>query len=326
MMHQLTMCGPMGICNITRFNFKDLDLRNMSKSHKLCPNCFCDNLCFGRGDCCPDKYFALSGLVCDNVTFVNATQDESRDQRSSFLTIRNCPYGTEQVKAKMCEHEYEDLNKLRYPPVTSNITNLTYANRFCAQCHDETSYQFWNLDINCKEFLDINFLSSFKEVIDSGIENRCVMQFVPHEDKPAYNCFHLQDYHFDSCNKTRFWKTRDGDVLNACESIYVNNDTLFKNSFCRMCNPTFYEGGVITECNVTGLWNFFDKSIKQACSRFGLNEGTLPFKNIFCRICNAPENMRDSYVDASANVKIEVLINSNKNDVYYTTIKMNNFF
>lgn len=169
-MHQLTMCGPMGICNITRFNFKDLDLRNMSKSHKLCPNCFCDNLCFGRGDCCPDKYFALSGLVCDNVTFVNATQDESRDQRSSFLTIRNCPYGTEQVKAKMCEHEYEDLNKLRYPPVTSNITNLTYANRFCAQCHDETSYQIWNLDINCKEFLDINFLSSLQEVIDSGIE------------------------------------------------------------------------------------------------------------------------------------------------------------
>lgn len=307
MMHQLTMCGPAGFCNITQINLKNLDL-NMSKSHKLCTDCFCDNLCFGRGDCCPDKYFALSGLVCNNVTFVNATRDESRDQRSSFLMIKVCPHETERVIAQKCEQKYDSLNKLKYPPVTSSITNLTYANRFCAQCNNETSFQFWSMDIHCQEFLDINFLSSFKEIVDNGIKNRCVMQFVPLENKTAFGCYHLQRHHFDSCNKTGFWKKVDLDVWIACRSLYVNNDTIYKNSFCRMCNPTFYKGNVISQCNVTGQWKLFDKNIKEACSRFESNEGTLPFKNIFCRICNTPEHLEETFVDASAEISKKFFI------------------
>lgn len=326
LMNYLTMCGQGNFCNVTQFNFTNLDF-NISKNHKLCPDCFCDNLCFGRGDCCPDKYFALSGLVCYNVTFVNETlgYDESRNQRSSFLMIKNCPRATDQLIKEKCKNQADSVDKLKYPPVTSVITNLTYANRFCAQCNDETSYQFWNLDINCIQFLDINFLSSFKEVVDRGIEHVCVMQFAPHDDRPAYNCYHLQGFHFDTCNKTGFWKTRDDDVLYACESMYVNNDTFFKNPFCRMCNPTFYEGEVIKQCNVTGLWDFFDEQIEQACSRFGLNEGTLPFKNIFCRICNAPEKFKYKFVDASAKVNTEVLLDNKGNETYYLSIKINKF-
>ncbi|XP_052687425.1 uncharacterized protein LOC128166354 [Crassostrea angulata] len=320
MMHQLTMCGPAGFCNTFSGN---LDL-NISKSHKLCPDCFCDNLCFGRGDCCPDKYFAQSGLVCNNVTFVNATRDESRDQRSSFLMIKECPHETERVIAEKCEQSNDSLSKLKYPPVTSSITNLTYANRFCAQCNNETSYQSWNIDIYCQEFLDINFLSSFKEIVDNGIKNRCVMQFASLKNKNVFGCYYLQ-YHFDSCNKTGFWKTGDTDVLHACESLYVNNDTLFKNSFCRMCNPTFYKGDVISQCNVTGRWNLFDKKIKDACSHFELNEGTLPFKNIFCRICNTPETLENTFMDASAEISTKVLYNSYNTTVYYLSIKMNKF-
>lgn len=87
MIHYLTLCGPESFCNITQFSFRNLDF-SFPRNHKLCPDWFCDNLCFGRGNCCPDKYFALSGLVCDNVTSVNATRDQSRDQRSSFLLIK----------------------------------------------------------------------------------------------------------------------------------------------------------------------------------------------------------------------------------------------
>ncbi|XP_052687428.1 uncharacterized protein LOC128166357 [Crassostrea angulata] len=324
LLHHLTMCGPENVCNITQFSYRTPEFK-ISKSHKLCPNCFCDNSCFGRGDCCPDKYFAHSDLVCNNVTFVNATQDESREQRSSFLLIKKCPDGTEQPIKEKCEKEANSIDKLKYPPVTSMLTNLTYANRICAQCNHEPSYQFWNLDIYCRVFLDINFLSSFKEVVDHGIEHACVMQFAPHDDKAAYNCYHLQGFHFDSCNKTGFWKKKDNDLLYACESMYVNNDTLFKNPFCRMCNPTFFEGDIITQCNVTGMWNDFDRNIKQACSRFGFNEGTFPFKNIFCRICNAPDNFKYNYVDASAKISTKVFLTFNKKDLYHMSIIINNF-
>lgn len=324
LMNYLTMCGAGNFCNISQFSDIDLNFE-ISKSHKLCPDCLCDNLCFGRGDCCPDKYFAQSGLVCDNVTFVHAMQDESRDQRSSFLMIKTCPNGTDEFIKEKCEKEADSVAKLKYPPVNSIITNLSYANRFCAQCNDEPSYQFWNLDIHCRVFLDTNFLSSFKEVVDHGKKHACVMQFAPHDDKPAYNCYHLQGFHFHSCNKTGFWKTRNDDVLHACESMYVNNDTFFKNPFCKMCNPTFYEGEVITKCNVTGMWDFFDENINQACSRLRLNEGTLPFKNVFCRICNAPEKLKYKFVDASAKVSTKVLLTMKRNDIYHLSIKVNKF-
>lgn len=45
MMHQLTMCGPAGFCNINQINLKTLDF-SMSKSYKLCTDCFCDSFCF----------------------------------------------------------------------------------------------------------------------------------------------------------------------------------------------------------------------------------------------------------------------------------------
>lgn len=91
-----------------------------------------------------------------------------------------------------------------------------------------------------------------------------------------------------------------------------------------MCNPTFYKGEAITQCNVTGLWEFFDESIEEACSRFELNEGTLPFKNIFCRICNAPENTRYSFIDGSAEINTKVLLKKiNGNNLYYNYLCKN---
>lgn len=76
---------------------------------------------------------------------------------------------------------------------------------------------------------------------------------------------------------------------------------------------------------VTGLWNFFDKHIQEACSSFELNEGTLPFKNVFCRVCNAPENMKYSFVEAFAEISTNILFKKNGNNIYYNFIKMNNF-
>nr|XP_034319243.1 uncharacterized protein LOC117687142 [Crassostrea gigas] len=92
-----------------------------------------------------------------------------------------------------------------------------------------------------------------------------------------------------------------------------------------MCNPTFYKGNVISQCNVTGQWNLFYKNIKEACSRLGSNEGTLPFKNIFCRICNTNKYFEDTFMDAYAEISTNVLYDSYKTNVYYLYIKMNKF-
>lgn len=75
-------------------------------------------------------------------------------------------------------------------------------------------------------------------------------------------------------------------------------------------------GDVIIQCNVTGRWNFFDKHIQEACSSFELNEGTLPFKNVLCRVCNAPENMKYSFVEAFAEISTDILFQKNGNNIY----------
>lgn len=56
-----------------------------------------------------------------------------------------------------------------------------------------------------------------------------------------------------------------------------------------------------------------------------MNEGTLPFKNVFCRVCNAPENMKYSFVEAFAEISTTILFKKNGNNIYHNFIKMNNF-
>ena len=327
MWHHMTLCGPRNFCNITQFNFPTFDI-NVFENQKVCPECYCDNLCFDRGDCCPDKYFSFNrGLICYNVTIVNATKDKSRDQRSSFLMVKKCPTEGSLLLKENCERDFDSIDKLRFPPVTGIHSNITYANKFCAKCNSEKSFSPWNLDIFCQEFLDVNFLSSFEEVIENGMEKHCIIQYALNDDEKAFNCNQLQKYHFDSCNVTGFWKRKDDVILHACESNYVNFEkyALYKNTFCRICNPTFYKGEAIARCNVTEMWDFYDETIQQACIDFDLNEGSLPYKNVFCRQCNLPKKMKQNFADASATVNTEVLSTTTGSDIYYTYINMKRF-
>ena len=71
-------------------------------------------------------------------------------------------------------------------------------------------------------------------------------------------------------------------IRRACESQYIHRHFYFKNIFCEICNtpelnedtsikpimkPPTNDKLVISDCNVTGLWEDYDEEVKVACRR-----------------------------------------------------------
>ncbi|XP_061198098.1 uncharacterized protein LOC133206182 isoform X2 [Saccostrea echinata] len=217
-----------------------------------CPPCSCEKKCWADRNCCPDLYFSHPEPACTSAAILN--ESLTYEQSSTFLMIDSCPKSTDKEIKRNCEGDSSYTEKILYPPVTSQNSSLAYLNRYCADCNDDFNYDPWPLDIVCDKFLDINFISSYAELIEKGRENRCnILSYPPHEEI-NYRC--RQDVqvrvNFDSCNKTGSWKTFDYNIQRACESRYINKDKMFKNMFCKICNPPVYTENVIGRCNVTG--------------------------------------------------------------------------
>ena len=49
---------------------------------------------------------------------------------------------------------------LRHIPVTTSPRNVTYANVFCAICHGQTDFKFWNVKITNMSNCLVNIIAS----------------------------------------------------------------------------------------------------------------------------------------------------------------------
>ncbi|XP_061165626.1 uncharacterized protein LOC133174529 [Saccostrea echinata] len=321
----LTLCGTGHFCylNKTLFPWEVKD----SALYPRCPPCFCDQECFIRGDCCPDMFFSPPVPTCKNVTIVNASSNYfERKQRTSYLMIDSCPHNTEINVLKRCENVTNDVDKLKYPPVTSYHTTRTYYNRFCAICNDDFNFFTWPIDIVCDQFLDINFMSTFDEVIKNAMARKCVLQSYPPNENISYNCYKENEHYFNSCNKTGTWKHYIQIVEYGCDADYFNNDTLFKNMFCKMCNPTFTAVNTISRCNVSGMWDTFNRTANNACLYYRDNSGTLPYKNLFCYLCNRPNSSNFPFFDVSLDISTELLFrNESSVPIFYFYVDVREF-
>lgn len=141
-----------------------------------------------------------------------------------------------------------------------------------------------------------------------GRENKCIIQAVfsrldceLFDPRPVcflgnfikqdpLNCFQIEMLPYKLCNTTGFWQDRDYDVEEACHSNYVEKDNLFKNTFCRVCNPPLNTLPVIGSCNATGMWDLYDADLMSACFHYGENPASFPYKNVFCYACNTLSN------------------------------------
>ncbi|XP_048754910.2 uncharacterized protein LOC125665932 [Ostrea edulis] len=279
-----TLCGPGHLCFSHGFA-GSWTMRDVTNIEYSCPPCSCDKKCFLEYNCCPDLYFSVSEPICKSAVILNASVYEPK---STFLVIDSCPQNTDKETGQACTHDLSETEKLLYPPVTSKNTSLTYSNRFCAECNADLDFDPWPTDIVCDLFLDINFFSSYEEVIEKGKEKRCNIFPYPPDKVLVNDCSHEVQVYFDSCNKTGSWEEIDYDIQHGCESRYRNSDNLFTNMFCKICNPGFYAGDMIDRCNVSGMWDVYNATYESGCLNYDINTGTFPYKNIFCLSCNKP--------------------------------------
>ncbi|CAG2212531.1 unnamed protein product [Mytilus edulis] len=278
----------------------------------ICTECSCDDNCIFNGSCCPDKFFSLK-LECTNTSIVSQNT-ESRDIFEDLFLMRvTCSEGTDPLSKSKCESNRTFSEKIQYMPVTSSKTMITYKNKFCAECNNESYYEQWIFNSVCDEFVDFNFISSLDEMFKTAIDKKCKIS----SNLTGLNtagCYRVYGYNtIKTCNVSGSWITYNKDIEWAC--LHYNNRFLeFKNVFCYICNPPVKVEEVLTDCNTTWklFWYEAYPNFQRACKELGQTTATYPFKNIYCYLCNSlPFRLSDRrvfmYVDASVNIEEKVV-------------------
>ncbi|CAC5386218.1 unnamed protein product [Mytilus coruscus] len=130
----VTACGFGYLCNNGLENATGLYVpRNLGP----CPSCACDNDCFSRNDCCPDKLVTRPWTACES-TSINILYETNLVK---YPLIGSCPANALYEDTLSC---YDPNNpftastyQYRHTPINSNRTQLSYKNIFCALCHAE---------------------------------------------------------------------------------------------------------------------------------------------------------------------------------------------
>lgn len=114
--------------------------------------CACDEQCSIYDDCCEDSNFTVNHQdVQKEYTCVATTFHGSVYMKTS------CPPSTNYttVIRENCESPNETLLRvdvLLSTPVTNTKKRVTYRNLFCALCHDEDDFEFWNIGFTSELF------------------------------------------------------------------------------------------------------------------------------------------------------------------------------
>ncbi|KAH3867094.1 adhesion G-protein coupled receptor G2-like [Dreissena polymorpha] len=226
---------------------------------QCCRECSCDVAsCAKKGTCCPN--------ILDQVNFEDANyfaceraqmRKEGRFFRAEnhFYMRSKChPYyaktGSSLEVISLCEIRTE--NKLEiHVPVLDTITNVTYANKYCAQCNFVTvtdgtfpgkggNLVYWDSSVQCtdaNEAPSILAASNHNQGFIKAIllTKTCNVIFKP---KPVYevhtsSCLGAE---IDICNATGNKITYDPWLEKACGAYTSTFNVKFKNVFCFLCN------------------------------------------------------------------------------------------
>ncbi|CAG2240480.1 unnamed protein product [Mytilus edulis] len=161
----ILICGNM-LCNkISEF------VPKIPAYLSVCAECFCDEKCVFNGTCCPDKFFSLK-LECTNTSIVSHKTESKDVFEDSFLMRVTCPEGTDPLSKANCESNKTFSEKIQYLPVTSSETLISYKNKFCAQCNNESKFEYWIFNSVCDEFVDFNFISSLDEILKNSFRQK----------------------------------------------------------------------------------------------------------------------------------------------------------
>ena len=290
------VCGGM-VCETTELKFHRQN-GTLTNKH-FCPACSCNETCFKTRNCCPDLFLKLP-FVCVKTSIWN---HEGLDVDTPHVAmIETCPLNVVQAVNSKCAFSVDMKNKLQNVPVTSRKTGLTYRNIHCLRCNEESGVKIepWDIEIQCQEFADFNFLSSYEEVIEQAERGRCNISYSSIAvnslwDDVCYGSPKLNNSDtskvINKCNVTGTWNVFDPDIEYMCK-MYDNKFRVFKNIFCYMCNPPIITEIPIGVCNVIGLWELYEQQTEEGFETVGGRTDINQFKNHYCFLCNVGSRRR----------------------------------
>ncbi|CAC5404842.1 unnamed protein product [Mytilus coruscus] len=301
----VSACGKQ-LCDQSKISHEYQPLYNTSVNFGVCPHCECDLDCVARRDCCPDLFFSLH-LSCIETMVLHQNIIYKQDT-PLVLMVGKCNGETQVTsdRTRQCESKLTPGEYLQNGPVTSRKTGMTYRNKLCSKCFNESIKDLipWRLEIACLNFADFNFVSSYSDIISLATEQKCNIFYVVSDTvRQPRNCSTGKGAQsvVNKCNTTGTWQNYDSNLEYACHH-YDNRYKIFRNIFCFMCNPP-EPTTLISECNVTGYWDSYRVDLLDACLQTSQSGITTPFTNYYCYLCNRNNTIASSqYVDAKIRI------------------------
>ena len=303
----ISVCGHDYLCSTDSIP-TELRSKRQYKPFITCPACSCEASCIQKRTCCPDFYLSFPTMQCGSVDL-----PEFPLVNSSYLRVSDCPIGTPDSQWDGCKGTNQSLvDKLLLPPVTSTGEfRITFKNKFCAECNGYFTYEPWDMNMTCLDFADFNYLSSYEEILVLARDRRCGISYMPSNVTDAIKCSNTdkEKTFIDSCNVNYLLGANEDDIATMCDSDYELMTVLsghsrvrFKNIFCYMCNPSYSDDNVISECNNSTMQQENDKAVEESCRRYPLTPVTYPFKNIFCYLCNRNSNLTSTFIEGNISI------------------------
>ena len=217
----------------------DIPDENDLGQNPCCKPCSCEKSCFSERTCCPD---VLEGfweepeeeieLECLKPAFRIPSESIYHAIDNTFMIVK-CPHDFKKKEIiEKCERRNGSTVLQDHIPVTDIEKTLTFANKYCAECHliREEKLSTWTVTVECQESV-FNFKSIDSLLLDINATNDCYLKFepvAPHHHKKCYAGI-------SACNVTGKWEIYDNFTEQACQ-LYTAPFLQFNNPFCAICN------------------------------------------------------------------------------------------
>ncbi|XP_064598816.1 uncharacterized protein LOC135465507 [Liolophura sinensis] len=226
------ICGSGRLCNQTQ---------TPDSGHCIaeCMPCQCDEMCHFYGDCCPDLLFSDSPhFPSTPFSYVSCSKEYWTiwGNLSDLFMVSSCPAVTDPIIADKCErHDKNDQDQAT--PVSVLNSQITYRNKFCAQCHDVPDAQAWRHHVACRTNNALNTAKSKADLWRRVLADEwCEVESYPPDGVTPRECYHSK---VNTCKENS-----DPVIENLCLSFkntlhYYGEDasyTSYRNIFCAACN------------------------------------------------------------------------------------------
>lgn len=307
MSQYIGICGVSYVCN--KSLLRSLNLTENGPAHDtFCPGCSCELGCFNNSNvpCCPDLYFSYGVPNCRSTTFTSTSA-----VKLHYQVIDYCPEGANTKLTEKCTKNRKPSERIRFPPLSNRRLKFLYWNIFCAECHNVSSAQPFNLSFECEYQTDFNYFSSYEKVIEHANMKTCSISFKEDINYGACNPDSSKNI-ISSCNVTGTWDVYDFSIDAACKSAFsLTYNSVFKNVFCYLCNaPVSLSQPLKNTCPNDS------SPFAQLCKEFPIVKAATPYKNIFCKLCSLPKTRQFStkiqFMASPYAARIQYLITLNK--------------